>query len=122
MPYGHTDDEWAETKHKLRAFLITKARNRSWVSYSQVVAQIGPIQFLPDDHGFHRMLDEVSVEEDEQKRGLLTVIVVHKDGDMRPGPGFFDLAARRGRKVVKTDTDKTWISEMDTVVGYWKDH
>jgi hypothetical protein len=120
MPHGHTDDAWTKTRRELRAFLVAKARKRSVVPYSEVVAQIGPIRFSPDDRGFHQMLDETSVDEDEHGRGLLTVIVVHKDGDMRPGPGFFDLATRRSREVI--DIDKTWVCELDTVFGYWKDH
>ena len=120
MPYGHPDDEWAKTKRELRTFLIAKARNRSVVPYSQVVAQIGPIRFTPDDHGFHHMLDETSMDEDEHGRGLLTVVVVHKDGDMQPGPGFFDLATRRGRDII--DIEKTWIDELKAVWRYWKDH
>jgi len=30
-------------------------------------------------------------------RGMLSVIVVHKEGDMQPGPGFFELAGELGR-------------------------
>jgi hypothetical protein len=35
------------------------------------------------------MLGEISQEEDEAGHGMLSVIVVHKYGDMQPGPGFF---------------------------------
>jgi hypothetical protein len=120
MQFGHTDDEWAGTKRQLRTFLIATARKRSVVPYSQVVKQIGPIRFSPDDYGFHRMLDETSVDEDANGRGLLTVVVVHKDGDMQPGPGFFELARDRGRQVA--NIEKTWINELKAVWRYWKDH
>ena len=36
-------------------------------------------------------------------RGMLSVIVVHKVGDMQPGPGFFQLAKKLGRDT----SDKT---------------
>ncbi|HXD55541.1 MAG TPA: hypothetical protein VN618_12350 [Solirubrobacteraceae bacterium] len=120
MPYGHSDEEWNETKRELRAVLVAKARDRGVIPYSAVVSQIGPIRFAPDDHSFHHMLDETSTDEDEHGRGLLTVVVVHRNGDMVPGPGFFDLAARRGREVI--DIDKTWLDELKTVWRYWRDH
>ena len=37
-------------------------------------------------------------------RGMLSVIVVHKQGDMQPGPGFFELAQRLGRDTSDTET------------------
>ena len=119
MPYGYTDGEWDETKTKLRAALIARAGMRSVLPYSQIVREIGPIKFNPHDAPFHRMLDEVSRDEDTAGRGLLTVVVVHKDGDMRPGPGFFELAKSRGRDV--SDIDRTWLAELDRVWGHWKD-
>ena len=120
VPFGYDGGEWGETKSKLRAALIAKARARSVVPYSEIVHHLGPIRFDPHDPPFHRMLDEVSRDEDANGRGLLTVIVVHKDGDMRPGPGFFELAKSRGRD--GAEIDATWLAELDRVWGYWKDH
>jgi len=45
------------------------------------------------------------------------VIVVHKEGDMKPGPGFFDLATRLGRDTV--DQERCWINEVNTVHRHW---
>jgi hypothetical protein len=42
------------------------------------------------------MLGEISLE-GAAGRGMLSVIVVHKDGDMQPGPGFFELAEELDR-------------------------
>jgi DNA-binding IclR family transcriptional regulator len=63
------------------------------------------------------MLDELSIDEDGAGRGLITVLVVHKSGDYRPGPGFFELAASGGRDV--SDIDRTWLRELRTVWGHW---
>ena len=60
------------------------------------------------------MLGEISTEENEAGRGMLTVVVVHKEGDMKPGPGFFELAQKLGRQV--GDLDVFWISEFKRVV------
>lgn len=119
MPYAYDESEWHATKTALRRFLVAKARARSVVPYSSVVSEIGPIHFDANSSAFHRMLDEVSAEEDAAGRGLLTVVVVHKHDDMRPGPGFFDLAKARGRDTA--DIDKTWLAELDRVWGHWKD-
>lgn len=63
------------------------------------------------------MLDEISDEEDQAGRGMLSVIVVHKSGDQKPGSGFFKLAKKLGRET--SDTDKCWIEELNRVYSYW---
>jgi hypothetical protein len=45
------------------------------------------------------MLDEISSADAAAKRGMLSAVVVHKTGDLLPGPGFFDLTNRLGRGV-----------------------
>jgi hypothetical protein len=61
------------------------------------------------------MLGEISTESDAQGRGMLTVLVVHGDGDMRPGPGFFQLAKKLGRDVA--DRDRCWSDELSDVLS-----
>jgi len=45
------------------------------------------------------------------------VIVVRKNGDMQPGPGFFELARSLGRDT--SDILKCWIAELDKVHAVW---
>jgi hypothetical protein len=52
--------------------------------------------------------------------GMLSVIVVHKHGDMQPGKGFYHLAKSIGRDV--TDELKCWVDEFNYVHSYWRDH
>ena len=47
------------------------------------------------------MLGEISSAEDAAGRGMLTVVVVHKAGDMQPGPGFFRAGKTTKSKDVK---------------------
>ena len=61
------------------------------------------------------MLGEISEEEDAAARGMLSVLVVHKGGDLMPGPGFFDLAASLGRNT--TDRLKFWAEEFADVLS-----
>ena len=110
----------ATARAEMRDLLVGVARRRALIPYSALAAQIKTIRFAADDPPFHRMLDEVSTAEDEEGRGLLTVIVVHKDGDNHPGPGFFELAASRGRDV--RDILRTWAEELETVHLYWSKH
>ena len=43
---------------------------------------------------------------------MLPVIVVHKVGDMQPGPGFFQLAKKLGRDT--SDILVCWIDQLKT--------
>ena len=48
---------------------------------------------------------------------MLTVIVVHKTGDMEPGKGFYELAALLGHNT--KDPMKFWVSELHKVHAVW---
>jgi hypothetical protein len=45
-------------------------------------------------------------------------LVVHKHGDMQPGPGFFELARELGQET--PDIVKFWIEEVKRVFATWK--
>jgi hypothetical protein len=51
---------------------------------------------------------------------MLTVLVVYKDGEMKPGPGFFDLATSLGRDA--SDELACWVAEYEFVTRYWREH
>jgi hypothetical protein len=120
MPYGVSDEIWSAAKVEMRKILVSVARNRRVIAYSDLVGQLRTIHFAPEEFAFHQMLDQISTEEDQLGRGMLTVVVVHKAGDMRPGPGFFELTKSRGRDVGAID--EIWLAELDTVWAYWRDN
>jgi hypothetical protein len=64
------------------------------------------------------MLGEITREEASAGRGMLTALVVHKYGDMQPGPGFFELAGEIGRNT--SDIFACWIREVKKVRAYWE--
>ena len=66
------------------------------------------------------LLGQIPSEEDAAGRGMLTVIVVHKVGDMQPGPGFFELAKSLGRDT--RDPLKCWVDELHHVHAVWSKH
>jgi hypothetical protein len=69
-----------------------------------------------DPRLFH-LLGEISPEEDAAGRGMLTVVVVHKVGDMEPGPGFYKLAKQLGRS--SSNQMECWVDELHRVHAVW---
>jgi len=87
------------------------------IPYSELVEKITTIELEPNSFALAAMLGEVSTEEDAADRGMLSVIVVHKVGDMQPGPGFFELAGQLGRDT--SDILKCWVDEWKNVHRVW---
>lgn len=115
--YGFTLEEWEEAKTELRESLIERARVRGQIPYSEAVQRIHAIRFEPHDQRFFHMLGQLSSEEDTAGRGMLSAVVVHKHGDMQPGPGFFELAKTLGRDT--SDILKCWVDELRKVHAQW---
>ena len=115
--YGYDMVDWRAAKEEMRQALIERAKVRGMIPYSDLVAQVTTITLEPESYALAAMLDEISTAEDEAGRGLLTVIVVHKIGDMQPGPGFFELAKRLGRDT--SDVLRCWVDELHTVHRTW---
>jgi hypothetical protein len=87
------------------------------IPYSDLVEQIRSTKLDAHDPRLFHMLGEISSDEDAAGRGMLTVVVVHKVGDMQPGPGFFELAKRLGRNV--SNIIECWVEELHKVHGVW---
>lgn len=115
--YGYDAQDWQKAKQEMREILILRAKARGTIPYSELVDLIEAIRIEPNSSALAAMLGEISTEEDSAGRGMLSVIVVHKGGDMQPGPGFFDLAKTLKRKT--SDILACWIAELNTVHGYW---
>jgi hypothetical protein len=111
------DADWQRGKTEMREILYKVAAKRAMIPYSELAKEIKTIRIEPFGPQMAEMLGEVSEEEDDAGRGLLTVIVVHKSGDMEPGAGFFDLAAKRGRNT--SDRMKLWVAELHKVHDFW---
>jgi alpha-ketoglutarate-dependent taurine dioxygenase len=114
--------KWIEAKTEMRELLVQRAKRgpndpQSLISYSELVGQVSAMSLAPDSHELAEMLREIAMAENEDDRGMLSVLVVHKDGDRLPGPGFFDLARQLGRRV--TDPTQFWIEELKKVYAAW---
>lgn len=115
--YGFTPKEWAAAKREAKDILAARAKVRGMIPYSDLAARIKSVQLEAHDQRLFNLLGEISKEEDLSGRGMLSVIVVHKVGDMQPGPGFFELARQLGRDT--SDIPKCWIEELKKVYAYW---
>jgi len=115
--YGYEESDWTKAKAECTAILADIARRRGRIAYSELAPKILSIQFDHDDPRFWHLLGEVSVDEAKQSRGMLSAIVVHKYGDMRPGPGFYELAKWLGKKV--GEVDRFWLNEFNRVHDIW---
>ena len=115
--YGYKAEDWEAAKEEMRQILVERACLRGMIPYSDLVSRIEAIRMEPDSFALAHMLGEISQEEDAAGRGMLSVIVVHKDGDMQPGPGFFQLAKKLGRDT--SDKTTCWVEELRRVHGHW---
>jgi hypothetical protein len=83
------------------------------IAYGDLITKITALCMAPDSHAVRELLGDVSRAENKAGRGMLSVVVVHKDGPNRgrPGNGFFTLAQELGRDT--RDREKIWIGEFE---------
>jgi hypothetical protein len=115
--YGLTKTQWNAAKQEIRQILGERAKLRGMIPYSELVAQLQSVQLEANSFALFSLLGEVSWDEDKAGRGMLSVIVVHKAGDMQPGQGFFELARDLGRDT--SDILACWVAELKKVHAYW---
>lgn len=90
------------------------------IAYSELLAKLpAPWCFIePHDPRVGDLCGRISQRSYERGRGLLSVLIVHKTGDMMPGKGFFDLAEELGlmRRRRTPDSELSyWIEECNFV-------
>lgn len=115
--HGFPPRLWEAAKAEARAVMYETARNQSTIPYSELVARIKSVHLSPHDVRLGHFLGEIAREDDDKGKGLTSVVVVHKSGDMQPGPGFFEMAESQGRSF--DDETECWIAELKKVHRYW---
>lgn len=116
--HGYPKAQWEAAKSEAKSLLGEYAKRRQMIPYSEFVTKINSINIDYHDPRLFHFLGEISAEEFAAGRGMLTTLVVHKHGDMQPGPGFFELAQELGQDT--TDILKFWIEEVKRVFVAWK--
>jgi hypothetical protein len=115
--FGFTKKQWEGFKDESREIMVEVARQRGMITYGELATRMTTIQVEPHDMILWEIIGDVARDEEAAKRGLLSVVVVHKHGDMEPGYGFYDLANYFGRNT--TDKTKCFIDEMHNVHRMW---
>src|SRR6266853_1515206 len=111
--YGYRSDVWETAKIEATRVLKAKAREKGLMTYGELTRQISGINFDPHGYDFRHFLGQLSSESDAAGEGLITALVIYKDRDQLPGPGFFDLAKRLGRDI--SDPVRCWSDEVNRV-------
>lgn len=115
--FQYLPEEWERAKVEAREAMIKSARRQETIAYSELVLAVRSISFDPRAQAFFALLGQVAEEEHRAGRPLLSVVVVHKDGDKMPGPGFFELARALGRS--SNDRLELWMRELKETFDYW---
>lgn len=115
--YGFDPAAWETAKDEGKEVLRVCACARQMIPYSTFVQRISAITIEAHDPRLAHFLEEITSEENAAGRGMLTALVVHKTGDLQPGPGFFELARNLGYQF--SDIEKFWIQEVKRVFEAW---
>lgn len=115
--FGISAQDWSGAKEQARSAMIERAKLRGMIPYSDLVTKISTVKFEAHDVRLFHLLGQISVEEDEAGRGMLSVVVVHKHGDMQPGPGFFVLGQHLGHDT--KDLLGFWVEQLKKVHATW---
>jgi hypothetical protein len=119
--YDYVPATWLQAKERAKQILVQNLRNPyvEFTTYGDLVNALKPIiDFVtPRNAVFHCLLGQISDDEEEAGRGLLSALVVHSQ-DLRPGAGFYEGAEQWGRDI--TDRDKCWMDEVKRLNEIWK--
>lgn len=108
--HGFDENVWEGAKAEAKLLLSKRARRGNPMSYSDLCDQMSVIRFEPRDTRLAHFLGQISTEEHEEGRGLLTALVVHKH-DLKPGEGFFNLAESLGFHF--KDREEFWLAQIE---------
>lgn len=115
--YGYAEDDWKNARRETKRILAQCAKDGHPISYSELASQIKSARFDPASQAFAALLGDLSTREYRKGRGMLSVLVVHKGGDLKPGKGFFELAKSLG---VVGDEEEVWVDQFNFVTSFWK--
>ena len=97
------------------------ARAKALTNYTAVGSMIGLDMGNPGDRNkIADILDEINDYEHQQKRPMISAVVIRKDINM-PGQGFFECAKTLGKYWGNNDL-VFWVHELTDVHNYWQSH
>jgi hypothetical protein len=117
MKKRFSDREWRSAVDEAKCILRDQARDRLTITYSELASRLRSITIGYHDPDMDALLVDVSTEEFNDARPLLSVVVVHKNGDLEPGKGFYELADSLGFDT--SDRQVFWIAELNRVFDFY---
>ncbi len=115
--HGFSAAAWEKAKRQAIEVLVQQARRGDPITYSDLVSKVTAVKMEPHDTRLAHFLGEISTEEHEAGRPLITALVVHKH-DLQPGKGFFDLSRALGFSFV--DEIAFWSDQIERLRIQWK--
>lgn len=110
--------DWDAILDEMRAILIHLAKQRKTVCYSDLCRMITVARVHHRAPYFHRLLDDISRDEQSQGIPSLAALVVRKDSGI-PGQGYFAIFVAEGGS--PDDLEAYWRSQFEAVCDYWAD-
>ena len=103
---------WAET----RQAILAVTAGRRVIAYCEFVAEIHSLDLDPQSDCLAHMFGKISTADHGAGRGMLTVLVIHKQGDQMPDPDLLQLArtlgrATKGREVFRNSSSHFGLVE-----------
>ena len=96
-----SEEQWVGIKQEARDILIEYAKRRSLITYSDLAGQIKAGEIYHRSDAFSDLLTEISKEEDKDRPGMLSAIVVQKGKDPVPsGKKFYKLVKELDRNLL----------------------
>ncbi len=116
--YGFSPENWSALKNEIREILIRTATSvEQTISYSELAESVQLASLKPFSQPLFAVLTELSREEDAAGRGMLSAVVIRKDGRKSRKSGFIKLAEKLGRDV--TNVRECWNAEIERVCQCW---
>lgn len=115
--FGYTPEAWERAKSEIRELLIQVARGATptrTVTYHEVAQSVQAIELDPRDPKLNALLGDISKEEAQAGRGMLSALVVTADSG-RPGEGFFEWAEELG--LTAEDPEDLWQQQFSLVIA-----
>jgi molybdopterin synthase catalytic subunit len=118
--FGVRRSEWLEFVYQGIVVLIGVAKlGADGISYTDFTNRITALHFEPHSTMLDQLLDDISSHEVAANRPMLSVLVRHKEGDLRPGGGFYIAGVRLGRKNPTEGNEDFWIRELTAAQAFW---
>ncbi len=109
-------------KTKIRNILIQLAKEKRLITYTQLASDVQiPYSGIAERDKLHELLGEISTEEVNAGRPMLSVLVHRKNDVLRkPGTGFFKLADELGQKLPKEKDLDFQFRMINKCFKYWE--